>query len=112
MKRTACWSRLQLGFDEAKVLINEGLKENPDNIELLKLQGLTDVNLKLWNIARNSFETVVKFEPNDATSWYYLANCYDKTGDIVAAKNAYIKVIELRDEYLDAYKIINIIIFI
>ena len=97
-------------FEEAKVLINEGLKENPDNIELLKLQGLTDVNLKLWNIARNSFETVVKFEPNDATSWYYLANCYDKTGDIVAAKNAYIKVIELRDEYLDAYKNLCVIL--
>lgn len=97
-------------FEEAKVLINEGLKENPDNIELLKLQGLTDVNLKLWNIARNSFETVVKFEPEDATSWYYLANCYDKTGDIVSAKNAYIRVIELRNEYLDAYKNLCVIL--
>ena len=91
-------------FEEAKPLIEEALKEAPDSIELLKLAGLTDVNLQLWFTARNYFETVVKHEAEDATSWFYLANCYEKLADFISAKNAYIKVIELRNEYMEAYQ--------
>ncbi len=97
-------------FDNAKPLIEEALKEAPDNIELLKLAGLTDVNLELWFTARTHFETVVKFEPEDATSWFYLAKCYEKLADFTSAKNAYIKVIELRGEYMEAYQSICIIL--
>ncbi|MCM1002779.1 MAG: tetratricopeptide repeat protein [Candidatus Gastranaerophilales bacterium] len=97
-------------FEEAKPLIEEALKELPENIELLKLAGLTDVNLQLWFTARGHFETVVKFEPEDATSWFYLASCYDKLADLTSAKNAYIKVIELRNEYMEAYQSLCIIL--
>ncbi len=97
-------------FDSAKPLIEEALKEAPDNIELLKLAGLTDVNLELWFTARTHFETVVKFEPEDATSWFYLAKCYEKLADFTSAKNAYIKVIELRGEYMEAYQSLCIIL--
>lgn len=97
-------------FDAARPLIEEALKELPDNIELLKLAGLTDVNLQLWFTARTHFETVVKFEPDDATSWFYLANCYEKMADFVSAKNAYIKVIELRKEYMEAYQSLCVIL--
>lgn len=97
-------------FEEAKPLIEEALKEASDNIELLKLAGLTDVNLELWFTARGYFETVVKFEPDDATSWFYLANCYEKLADNTSAKNAYIKVIELRNEYMEAYQSLCVIL--
>lgn len=97
-------------FGEAKPLIEEALKELPDNIELLKLAGLTEVNLELWFTARNYFETVVKFESEDATSWFYLAKCYEKLADFTSAKNAYIKVIELRNEYMEAYQSLCIIL--
>lgn len=97
-------------FKGAKSLIEEALKETPESIELLKLAGLTDVNLQLWFTARSHFETVVKFEPDDATSWFYLANCYDKLADFTSAKNAYIKVIELRHEYMEAYQSLCIIL--
>lgn len=97
-------------FEEAKPLIEEALKELPDNIELLKLAGLTEVNLELWFTARNYFETVVKFESEDATSWFYLAKCYEKLADFTSAKNAYIKVIELRNEYMEAYQSLCIIL--
>lgn len=91
-------------FEEAKLLINEGLAENPNNAELLKLGGLTDVNLNLWEDARKKFESVVKFVPEDATSWFYLAGCYDKGGDLISAKNAYMTVLQLRPEYMEAYQ--------
>ncbi len=91
-------------FEEARVWIKEGLVENPNDAELLKLGGLTDVNLNLWDEARQKFESVVKFSPEDATSWFYLAGCYDKLGDLISAKNAYITVLQLRPEYMEAYQ--------
>ena len=91
-------------FETALPLIEEGLKETPDNIELIKLAGLSHVNLGKWEEAKKNFETVVKYNQDDATSWFYLANCYDKLGDFAAAKNAYISVINLRKEYMEAYK--------
>ncbi len=97
-------------FNEAKELIIPALKEDGNNIELLKLAGLTFINLEEWKEAQNNFETVLKYAPDDATSWFYLANCYDKNNDLISAKNSYIKVIELRKEYLEAYKNLCVIL--
>ena len=97
-------------FNTAKELIIPALQEDNSNIELLKLAGLTFVNLEEWKSAQNSFESVVKYEPEDATSWFYLGICYDKLGDFISSKNAYIKVIELRKDYVDAYKNLCVIL--
>lgn len=97
-------------FDDAKILIENALKEEPDNIELLKLAGLTYVNLELWSSAKTTFESVVKFNPEDATSLYYLAKCYNNLGDFISAKNAYINVLKIRPEYIDAYHSLCIIL--
>lgn len=91
-------------FDKAQEMLAIALKEEPDNIELIKLSGLVSVNLNLWDDARRSFETVVKYKPEDATSLFYLGNCYDNNGDLISAKNTYLTVIKLRPEYLEAYK--------
>lgn len=97
-------------FEEAKTLIKEALEEDSNNIEVLKLAGLVSVNLEEWINAKKYFETVVKFEMEDATSWFYLANSYEHLGDFISAKNAYFKVIELRPEYIEAYKNLCVII--
>lgn len=97
-------------FEEAKLLADEAISETPDDIELLKLSGLVEVNLKNWETAKKRFETVVKFHQDDATSWFYLASCYEKLEDLILSKNAYIKVIELREEYVEAYKNISVIL--
>ncbi len=91
-------------FEEALALTATALLEEPDNVELIKLAGLAEVNTEDWEKAKTHFETVVKYSPEDATAWFYLANCYNNLGDFVSAKNAYIKVIELRVEYIEAYK--------
>lgn len=91
-------------FQTAVVLIDEALAEDAENQELLKLAGLTYMNLNDWTKARKTFETIVKYNPDDASSWFYLGNSYDKLGDYVSAKNAYLKVVELRPNYTDAYK--------
>ena len=91
-------------FEEALKLTATALIEEPDNIELIKLAGLAEVNIEDWNKAKYHFETVVKYSPDDATSWFYLANCYNNLADFISAKNAYLQVINLREEYIEAYK--------
>ena len=97
-------------FSSAKDLIMPALQENISNVEFLKLAGLTFVNLEEWENAQKSFESVVKYDPNDATSWFYLGICYDRLGDFISSKNAYIKVIELRKDYIEAYKNLCVIL--
>lgn len=46
----------------------------------------------------------MKYNPDDASSWFYLGNCYDNQDDFLHAKSAYLKVIELRENFLEAYK--------
>ena len=91
-------------FEEAK---NELLKYDLDqdkNIEALKLLGLCNVNLEKYKEGQINFETVVKYDPDDASSWFYLASCYDNMDDRLHAITAYLKVIELRENFIDAYK--------
>ena len=97
-------------FEEALELVLQALLDEPDNIELIKLAGLAEVNTEDWEKAKYHFETVVKYSPNDATSWFYLANCYNNLGDLISSKNAYVKVIELRKEYIEAYKSLCVIL--
>lgn len=97
-------------FSSAKDLIMPALQENISNVEFLKLAGLTFVNLEEWENAQKSFESVVKYDPDDATSWFYLGICYDRLGDFISSKNAYIKVIELRKDYIEAYKNLCVIL--
>ena len=97
-------------FKQAEELLVKALKEEPDNIEFIKLYGLVNVNLEKWQEARSNFETVVKYNPEDAVSWFYLANCYDKTNDLISAKNTYFNVIKLRPEYIEAYKNLCIVL--
>ncbi len=97
-------------FDEALSLIKPALEEDSNNTELIKLLGLVYVNKKMWAEAQSQFETVVKYSPDDATSWFYLGICYDNLGNFTPAKAAYIKVIELRENYAEAYKSLSVLL--
>lgn len=96
-------------YETAQTYLVELLAEDEKNIEALKLLGLCNVNLGKFKEGRKNFETVVKFKQNDATSWFYLANCYDNLDDFLHAKTAYLEVIKLRENYLDAYKNLGVL---
>ena len=91
-------------FAKAKHRLLQIMAEDGVTIDNTKLLGLVNVNLGCYDEAKKNFEEVVVKEPNDATSWFYLGNCYDKLKNLESAKNAYLKVISLRENYLDAYK--------
>lgn len=96
-------------YNEAKDELNKYLDANPEDIEALKLLGLVNVNLELFKEAKENFEKVVNHTPDDATTLFYLANCYDNLGKLEDAERYYIKVLELRENFLDAYKNLCII---
>lgn len=91
-------------FEEAKNLLIGLLEIDEKNVEALKLLGLCNINLGLFVDGKKCFETVVKYKNDDATSWFYLASCYDHLDDFLHAKSAYNEVIKLRENYIDAYR--------
>ena len=99
----------QKKFKEAKEILEPFGSGDERHIEELKLLGLCNVNLENYKEAKSNYETVVKYAPEDATSWFYLASCYENLEDNLHAIPAYEKVIELRDNYLEAYKCIAVI---
>lgn len=90
-------------FTLAKQELLKILEEDEKNIEALKLLGLCHVNLGEFKDGQAVFETVVKYN-DDATSWFYLANCYDNQDDFLHAIAAYEEVLRMRSGYTDAYK--------
>ena len=90
-------------FSEAKEYLQNMLQNDEKDIEALKLLGLCHVNLNEFQEGKSAFETVVKYK-DDASSWFYLASCYDNLDDFIHAIPAYQEVIRLRESYIDAYK--------
>lgn len=96
-------------FEEAKAELVELIETEADNFEAKKLLGLVNVNLDLTSEAKKNFEDVVKYRPEDATSWFYLGNCYDTLEEYSASEAAYLKVVELRPDYVEAYKNLSLL---
>lgn len=95
-------------FTEAKNLLKEIIKNDENNIEALKTLGLCHLNLDEYKEGQTVFETLVKYK-DDASSWFYLANCYDNQEDYLHAIAAYHEVLRLRSNYLDAYKNLSVV---
>ena len=96
-------------FAEAKEILEKTVTDDEKHIEELKLLGLCNVNLEKYREGQSNYETVVKYRPDDATSWFYLASCYDCQNDLLHAKAAYQEVIRLRETYIEAYKCLCVV---
>ena len=96
-------------YNNAKISLTDYLSQNENDLEAIKLKGLVNVNLDLYKEAEKDFLAVIKAEPKDATSLFYLANCYDNLGNITEAEKYYTKVLKIRENYVDAYKDLCII---
>lgn len=96
-------------YNDAKISLTDYLSQNENDLEAIKLKGLVNVNLDLYKEAEKDFLAVIKAEPKDATSLFYLANCYDNLGNITEAEKYYTKVLKIRENYVDAYKDLCII---
>lgn len=92
-------------FYEAKAELDNYIAEGHEkDLEVIKLMGLVNINLGLFRDAKVDFEKAVKLSPKDATALFYLANCYDNLDQLLDAEKYYLKVLEFRENYIDAYK--------
>ncbi len=73
-------------------------------MEDVKCQALENFKSGDFAKAKTGFETVVKFEPDDAQNWFHLAVCYENLDDYITAENAYNTAIGLNPDYIDAIK--------
>lgn len=96
-------------YTEAKEEITKILEKDSKDIDAQRLMALCEVNLENFDAARVILEDVIKYRQDDALCWYYLGCCYDNLGDFIAAKHAYQTVLDLRPEYVDAYKSLAIV---
>lgn len=97
-------------YNEAKKELTKYISEGHENdLEVLKLMGLVNVNLQDYKSATTNFEKAIKISPKDATALFYLANCYNNLNRLSDAESYYIKVLEIRENYIDAYKNLCII---
>ncbi len=91
-------------FQEAKVVLENIISNEPDNVEAYKNLGLVEVNLDNPIKAIEALSKVLEFEKEDAVSLFYLANCYNRIGQKEIAIDYFKKVCNIRPDYLDAYK--------
>lgn len=99
----------ECNFTKAKELLNQILLNEPENIEANKSLGLCNVNLNLFDEALFNFKKALDNDPEDALSWYYFGTIMEAKNDLPIAKNAFLKVIEYREDYADAYKNLAIV---
>ena len=67
-------------FVEAKAKLEHIVSVDENNTEAYKNLGLCEVNLDNPISAILAFKKVCELDNNDALSFFYLANCYNKTG--------------------------------
>ncbi len=91
-------------FQEIIVLINNFLEKNETTNEIQRLLSLAYINIEENEKAIDSLELAIKLDHDDATSHFYLATLYDNKEMPEEAITEYLKVIELREDYLDVYK--------
>lgn len=99
----------QADYEAAQNILFEILSKDESDMEAKKLLALCKVNNQEYDSARQILEDLIKYFSEDALCWYYLGCCYDSLDMFAEAISAYEKVIELRPEYIDAYKSLSII---
>ncbi|MCQ2958454.1 MAG: tetratricopeptide repeat protein, partial [Candidatus Gastranaerophilales bacterium] len=93
-------------FSSALVELNKILENDKNNLEALKNAGLCYFNLKDYENSAKMFQRAREIDNDDATALYYLASLAILMNNSEDAINYSKKVIALRPEFFDAYKIL------
>ncbi len=90
-------------FEGAKALLNKAIELDDNNIEAYKNLGLCEVNLDNNDDALLAFQKAYELNNKDAVTIYYYACCMSKK-DKQKAIALFQELVDIRPEYLDAYK--------
>ncbi|QCK15250.1 tetratricopeptide repeat protein [Mangrovivirga cuniculi] len=89
--------------EAAMTVINKGLEQYPENLDLLKTQ--IDVYKKMGKTeeAKASLIKAIEKEPDNYILHYVLGDIYDKEGEKEKAIAAYEKAVEVNPEFTEGY---------
>ncbi len=91
-------------YQKAKECYFAVIAEDIKNLEAWKGIGLCEYNLKNYNDALKAFNEALSVTSEDATIYFYLGAICALRGRLVESCKHYEKVIELRPDYIKAYK--------
>ena len=91
-------------YKKAKELILSEEHSVLDDVEIQKYLGLCNINLGCFKEAAENFEYLQSKDVEDTLSMYYLSTIYISQNKLKESEELLLKLISLREEYLDAYK--------
>jgi predicted Zn-dependent protease len=83
-------------FRESADMLNELLKEQPNEVTLWINLGIATAQLGEYDESEAALQKAVQLEPRNRLAWYHLGRTYDHFGYLDKAKEAYAKVDALR----------------
>jgi tetratricopeptide (TPR) repeat protein len=84
-------------YRTCRQLALQGLAEKPDDVQLVRLAGLSSLELDL-DEATGYLRRLVELVPNDGQAWQELGHALTNTGNMPAAAEAFREAVRLRPE--------------
>ena len=75
---------------------NERLKQEPDNIEIIRIRGMLYSLAEKYDQAISDFKLIIETTPTDASAYYLKSNCHFNMGDFDLAKRDYMRALKLQ----------------
>lgn len=100
--RLAALRLAQGHVDEAETLVNGVLKDNPKDMEAIRLQGQIAFLKKDGLKAVNNFRIIAQDQPKNHEAWLLLARAHKLQGESEQAKEKAAKALELKPDFLEA----------
>lgn len=90
-------------YSEAKPILEEIIKQDPENAKAWTDLGMCYFYLKDPQKAQEAFSAAVKYDPNSSSLYNLLGNAQRDTADLEGAKASYQKSIDLNKSQFNAY---------
>lgn len=74
---------------------NERLKQEPNNIEIIRVRGMLYSLAEKYDQAINDFKSIIETMPSDASAYYLKSNCHFNIGEFDLAKRDYMRALKL-----------------
>lgn len=75
---------------------NERLKQEPDNIEIIRIRGMLYSLAEKYDQAISDFKLIIETTPTDASAYYLKSDCHFNMGDFDLAKRDYMRALKLQ----------------
>lgn len=93
MRRIIARQKMICGFLDS---CNERLKQEPDNIEIIRIRGMLYSLAEKYDQAISDFKLIIETTPTDASAYYLKSDCHFNMGDFDLAKRDYMRALKLQ----------------